>query len=326
MRHADPAAPGAEVRGPDGDLAEVLALDIGGTKTTAALVRIAADRSSAEVTSEVTVATPARDGASAVLGAALEAGERASSGSAGPVAVGLSSAGVVDVEHGLITHATSSLPGWPGTAIAPAFAERFGVPTRAMNDVHAHGLGEALFGVGREAASLLLVAVGTGIGGAQVIGGAPITGSRGAAGHVGHVTVPEADGVPCTCGRTGHLEGLASGPGILALASRLGAEPAHCADGRALAAAARTAAGPARDAYELAGTATGRVIGSLLNVLDVEAVALAGGVVGASDVWEDALHRGVAREAMDVVASTPVLPARAGSRAALLGAAAWAID
>jgi glucokinase len=303
---------------------EVLSLDIGGTKTTAARVRISSDRSAAEVVAEETVPTPAAAGAAAVLEAALEVGERVLAPGPSPAAVGISTAGVVDVASGTITHATSSLPGWPGTPVARTFAERFGVPARAMNDVHAHGLGEALFGVGREASSLLLVAVGTGIGGAQVIDGAPVLGARGAAGHVGHVSVPEAHGVPCTCGRTGHLEGLASGPGILGLAARLGAPSDQCADGRALAAAALAQEGPAREAYRVAGTATGRAIGFLLNVLDVRTVALAGGVVGASTVWDDALRAGLAREAMDVVADTPVVPAQAGSRAALLGAAAWA--
>ncbi|MFE5776867.1 ROK family protein [Brachybacterium sp. NPDC056505] len=310
----------------------VLALDIGGTKIAAARVSIAADRSRAEVLEETTVPTPAREGARAVLEAALDAGSRmigdasrAGAAEARISAVGISTAGVVDVARGEITHATSSLPGWPGTRVTAAFTERFGIPARALNDVHAHGLGEALFGTGRDASSLLLVAVGTGIGGAQVVDGRPVVGVRGAAGHVGHVTVPEAASVSCTCGRVGHLEGLASGPGILDLARRLGADAAQCADGPALAAASRAADGPAREAYRLAGLATGRVIGSLLNVLDAQTVALAGGVVGASEVWDDALRQGVAREAMDVVSATPVVPARAGARAALLGAAAWAI-
>ncbi|MBK0331094.1 ROK family protein [Brachybacterium sp. MASK1Z-5] len=340
---------GSEAAAAGGAALTVLALDIGGTKITAARVRIAPDRSRAEVLEEATVPTPAREGARAVLEAALDAashvtGDPSGSGSrtggvsrtgvasrAGAAddrlsAVGISTAGVVDVARGEITHATSSLPGWPGTRVAAAFTERFALPARALNDVHAHGLGEALFGTGRDASSLLLVAVGTGIGGAQVVDGRPVVGVRGAAGHVGHVTVPEAASVPCTCGRVGHLEGLASGPGILDLARRLGANAAQCADGPALATAARAADGPAREAYRLAGLATGRVIGSLLNVLDAETVALAGGVVGASEVWDDALRQGVAREAMDVVAATPVVRARAGSRAALLGAAAWAIS
>ena len=109
------------------------------------------------------------------------------------------------------------------------------------------------------------------------------------------------------------------------LAARLGAVPS-LRDGRALAAAAAAGDEPALEAYRVAGQATGRVIGALLNVLDPEVVALTGGVPEAGGPWHDAVREGIAREAMDVVAGTPVLEARAGSHAALLGAAARALD
>ena len=240
-------------------------------------------------------------------------------------AVGLSSAGVIDSGRGRVTHATSSLTGWAGTDVLTPFAERFGVPVSVLNDVHAHGLGEARCGVGRGRSSLLLVAVGTGIGGCHVLGGHAVVGAHGAAGHVGHLPVPEAEGIPCPCGRSGHLEGLASGPGIVQLAARLGADPS-LREGRALAAAAAAGDETAREAYRVAGHATGRVLGGLLNVLDPEVVALTGGVAEAGAGWFEAVTRGIAQEAMDVVADTAVLPASAGSHAALLGAAARALE
>lgn len=303
----------------------VLALDIGGTKTTAALVETGA--ASARVLAAETEPTPARHGASAVLDRALDLAAQVRDGAPGTVrAVGIASAGVVDTARGVITHATDSLPGWPGTDLAGAFGARFTLPVRVLNDVHAHGVGESRFGIGRDAASLLLVAVGTGVGGCHVVADDAISGAHGAAGHVGHVIVPEAESVVCSCGRLGHLEGLASGPGILALARRLGAADAVTADGRALAAAAREGDEVACRAYDIAGFATGRVIGGLLNVLDPEIVALTGGVAAVGEPWRSALHRGIAEQAMDVVAATPVRDAAAGVHAALLGAAAIALD
>ena len=139
-----------------------------------------------------------------------------------------------------------------GTDVVTPFAERFGVPVSVLNDVHAHGLGEARFGVGRGRSSVLLIAVGTGIGGCQIVDGAPVLGAHGAAGHVGHLPVPEAAGVPCPCGRIGHLEGLASGPGIVQLAARLGAD-GSLSDGPRLAAAAAAGDTVAREAYRVAG-------------------------------------------------------------------------
>lgn len=307
----------------------VLALDLGGTKIRGALVRGAgpedALRGAAPRLERVAeVATPATAGPEAILAAAADLAEQVRSGTR-VRAVGLSSAGVIDSDRGRVTHATASLTGWAGTDVRTPLADRFGAPVSVLGDVHAHGLGEARFGIGRDRASLLLVAVGTGIGGCHVIEGKAVLGSHGAAGHVGHVPVPEADGVTCPCGRVGHLEGLASGPGIVQLAARLGADPS-LQDGHALAAAAAAGDRTAVEAYRIAGLATGRVIGALLNVLDPEIVALTGGVSEAGAPWQDAVRRGIAQQAMDVVASTPVLAATAGSHAALLGAAARALE
>src|SRR5699024_8738537 len=187
-----------------------------------------------------TLATPAAAGPEAVIAAALEVSEQVR-GKPRLRAVGIASAGVIDTDRGRVTHATGSLTAWAGTDLAGPFAERFGVPVAVLNDVHAHGLGEARSGVGAGRSSMLLMAVGTGIGGCHVRDGEVILGARGAAGHIGHLPVPEAQGVPCPCGRSGHLEGLASGPGIVRLAARLGARDQHGrtpADGHALARAA----------------------------------------------------------------------------------------
>ncbi|WP_394215156.1 ROK family protein [Brachybacterium vulturis] len=310
----------------------VLALDLGGTKIRGALVHGAeplrtdhrAERAAPHLERVAETPTPATAGPSAILDAVAELAERICSGSR-VSAVGLAAAGVIDSGRGHVTHATASLAGWAGTDVRTPLEGRFGVPVSVLGDVHAHGIGEARFGTGGDRASMLLIAVGTGIGGCHVIGGSAVLGSHGAAGHVGHVPVPEAAGVPCPCGRTGHLEGLASGPGIVQLARRLGAD-ASVHDGHSLAAAAAAGADPALTAYRIAGLATGRVIGGLLNVLDPEVVALTGGVAEVGGAWREAVSRGIAQEAMDVVADTPVLPATAGSHAALLGAAARALD
>lgn len=291
----------------------ILAIDLGGTKTTAALV------SDATTSRVQTVPTPARDGAERVLASALDLARRVAA-DAPITGVGIASAGVINPHTGVVESATDALPGWAGTRLAEAFATEFGVPTRALNDVHAHGLGEAVHGAGAGQGSLLLVAVGTGIGGAQVVRGQVHTGAHHVAGHVGHLAVPEAAELTCPCGRTGHLEGLASGPGILAAFQRAGG---HAADTREVAELAAHGDSLARTTVDTAGWATGRVIGGLLNVLDPDVVVVTGGVAAVGAPWWDALRRGVARDAMDHVAHTPIEPARHGVNAALLGAAHW---
>lgn len=271
-----------------------LTIDIGGTKIAAAMVT-----DDGVVTTRQLEATPATEGADAVLAAAIAVGRRAAAGYA-VARVGVSTAGVVDSSSGIITHATDLIRGWAGTELGARLAAGFGAPVHCLNDVHAHALGEAVHGAGRDARSMLLVAVGTGIGGAHVIDGNVVTGSRGAAGHLGHVTVPEslAADLLCSCGRTGHLEAFASGSAL-------------------------AAAGPGDDGRDLlarAGRATGTVIGSLLNVLDPDLVVLSGGVSRAGEPWLGALREGVRSSAMDVVAESPIVLAERGDDAAHLGA------
>ena len=305
---------------------QVVALDLGGTKTTAALVEVGG--TTARVLHRRTRPTPAADGAAAVLAsavslaAAVVAEAVAESGTTTPVAVGIASAGVIDPFRRVVTHATDHLPGWPGTDLAGAFSEQFGLPVAALNDVHAHGLGEALFGAGVGHTSMLLVAVGTGIGGCHVIDGVPVLGASFSAGHIGHIAVPEATGVPCPCGRIGHLEGIASGPGIHAgFLAREGV----AADTREIAALAASGDARATAVIRGAGFATGRMIGGLLNVLNPEVVVLTGGVAEIGALWLDAVRAGVAHDAMDVAAATALLPATVGVEAALLGAAHWSL-
>lgn len=304
-----------------------LALDIGGTKINAAVVeQCTLDSGGTDLRLRGQVLrrpTPAQEGPQAVVDAAIALGRQVLDADKRPRpdAVGLASAGIIDVATGSVTHATDSLPGWPGTRLADALTDAFDAPCAVLNDVHAHGLGESLCGVGAEAASLLMVAVGTGIGGALITAGEVVTGAHGAAGHIGHMPCPEAQDVPCTCGRTGHLEGLASGPGIAAAYARRTASAPTAITARDV--AARAAAGEplALEMLHTAGLATGRMIGGLLNTLDPAVVAVTGGVSETGPLWWEALHEGVGLEAMDAVAGTPVLEATAGSHAALLGAA-----
>lgn len=306
----------------------VLALDIGGTKIAAAVV--AADGAVGPVWR---VPTPARDGAAAVVAAAVGAGRAALAGE-GVDLIGIGSAGVIDPATGLVTHATEALPGWAGTPLAREVTTGLGATAYALNDVHAHALGEARHGAGRGLRDVLVIAVGTGVGGALVHDGSVVVGAHAGAGHVGHVAVAEAAGLPCPCGRTGHLEALASGTGIAAAHARAlsssgaGWSPRPGtltgADVAALAATTGAEGALARAVLARAGRALGQVVGGLLNVMDPDIVVLTGSVASAGELWWEAVRAGIAEQAMDLVRSTPFVAATAGPEAALLGAAAHA--
>ena len=299
----------------------ILAADIGGTKINLALVDPTA--TPAHLHDVQTCPTPAHEGPSAVLEAVAHLGRKAleTAGLTACDAVGIATAGIVDQATGTITHATDSIRGWAGTPVAKFVADTFGAPCSVLNDVHAHGLGETMHGTGRDLPSLLMVAVGTGIGGALITGGEVATGTHGLTGHIGHVPCAEATGAPCTCGREGHLEGFASGPGIAAAYARHAGLPIGSVETRDVAARAADGEETAAEVLTAAGFATGRIIGGLLNTFDPAAVAITGGVTATGPIWWQALRAGVRHDAMDPVSTTPVREATAGNHAALLGAA-----
>ncbi|MFG2164944.1 ROK family protein [Micromonospora chersina] len=291
----------------------VIGIDIGGTKTAAALV----DRAG-RVLQRREAPTPARSGPEAVLAAAARLAADLLDAAPGPVGVG--TAGTVDPATGTIRYATDSLPGWTGTPVADALAARLGRPVRVTNDVNAAALGECWAGAGRDHAHVLLVAVGTGLGGALVRDGRVEAGARGAAGEVGHLPAPGAERLRCGCGRHGHLEAIASGSG---LAAAYAVETGTEVTGRSV--ADRAAAGDevARRVVDRAGAALGAALAGLVALLDPDAVLVAGGAAGALLPAASAAYTA---EVPAGWADVPLRPAALGADAVLVGAARLAMD
>jgi len=306
-------------------MTRIVGLDIGGTKIASALVTL--EKGEAPVLEYVDkIPTEAKLGGAHVLANAIASARRVIEAAGGKVdGIGVSSAGVIDPATGDVTYANEIMPGWGGTHLGVELEKAFGVPARVLNDVHAHALGEARWGGGREAGSCLVVAVGTGIGGAFVEDGHIMLGAHNEAGHIGHVSCTDAAGVPCSCGATGHLEPIAAGPGIIDRYVELGGE-STLADGTPIDGAEidrRAAAGDeaAIAAEARSGHAIGEVLGSLVNMLDPDCVILSGSVAQCGDAWHDAMDRGWHEAVMPPVAKTPVVSGELGGDAPLIGAA-----
>ncbi|MBO2463546.1 ROK family protein [Actinomadura violacea] len=266
------------------------ALDIGGTKIAAAL----ADPDGT-VLCRGRVPTPA-GGGDAVLAAAaaLLTGLAGPGGLAGRGvrAVGVGAPGVIDAATGRVASATGVLPGWAGTAVRDVLSATTGLPVAVVNDVRAMAYGEARAGAGTGYHRVLHVSVGTGVGGALTTGGDLDHGAHGTAGELAHLLVPEQGPVPCGCGRRDHLEAVASGPAIAATG----------------------------DAPR-AGALLGRALAGLLAVVDPDAVVIGGGVAQIGPPYLDAVAAAFRDEALPPLRATPIVPARLGTDAPLVGAA-----
>ncbi|OMH36977.1 ROK family protein [Tersicoccus sp. Bi-70] len=306
----------------------VIGLDVGGTKISAGLVTADGD-----VRHEASVTTPATAGPDAILTAMVTLvrpiAAAAEAEGCPALGLGVGAAGVIDPATGAVTAATDHLRSWAGTPVADRLTTATGLPVRVVNDVHAHALGEARRGAGTGQATVLLVAAGTGLGGAIVVDGRVLTGSRGIAGHLGHVPSPEAAGLPCSCGRTGHLEAVASGAGLLERYrstmpvrqmddGSVGPSAASGADVSRLAAAGDPAALSCVDG---SAAALGRAIGGWINTLDPDVVIVTGGLAQAGPRWWTRLRAAADTETIPAATGCPVVPAALGARAALIGAA-----
>lgn len=295
-------------------------VDIGGSKIAAAVV----DHDGRILRSHQAT-TPAREGRKAILTSVLTAIDEVSDDH--PIgAVGVGAAGVVS-SQGAVVSATNLLSGWTGTDIAgclrPGLSDRgINGPVTVVNDVHAHGAGEAWCGAGAGKELVLLIAVGTGLGGALLNHGLPLTGAHGASGHLGHVRAPGAAGLPCSCGAIGHLEAVASGYGIVQLYHRLGGDASVSS---AQEVSGRENADPmAAEALATSAAALGASVGDLVNIVDPELVIISGSVSRAGTTWWTELRTAANQATLGITTDTPIVPGMLGEHAGVIGAAGLA--
>lgn len=245
--------------------------------------------------------------------------------------VGIGLPGLVD-RNGVLRFAPN-LKGAEGLA-ADVLVERLGKPVRAENDATCAAWGERLHGAGAGFDDVLLVTLGTGIGGGIVAGGRLLLGANGFAGEVGHMVI-DAHGPPCPCGRQGCWERFGSGTGLGRLA-REAAEAGKAARMVALAGgdpeevrgehATIAAAGGDGEAVAVLEAFSGWVamgLANLANLLDPQVIIVGGGLVEAGDVLMDPLRAAFAEELIGggLRSPVPVVAARLGARAGAMGAA-----
>ncbi|GAA1757421.1 ROK family protein [Agromyces humatus] len=306
----------------------VVAVDVGGTKTAAALVD-----AEHTILDTATAPTPAADGPGAVIATIVDLASTLLSRTepARVRAAGIGTAGVVDVPRGAIISATDTFAGWPGTPVAARVADelvRIGVgavPVHVQNDVDACALGEARYGAARGASDAVVVAVGTGVGAGVIVGGRVIRGARHVAGEIGHLPIAGADHLRCPCGRPGHLEALGSGIGMHRHYLALGGDPA-VADARRIVARADSGDAIARRALEESAAAVGRALAGVATLLDPECIVVTGGVTGIGEEWWLPMERAFRDELIDVLTDLPLRRGELGGAAQLYGAAAAAWD
>jgi glucokinase len=313
----------------NGAVLEAIGVDVGGTRTAA--LRVTAEGT---IIDRVSSSTPAEDTA-ATLGAMVDSVRAMLTPEV--AAIGIAAAGLVETGTEVLRFAPNIA--WRDVNLVAMVEGETGLPVSADNDNTAAAWGELRCGAAQGCEHVLLVGVGTGIGGGIVIGGSLLRGKNGFAGEIGHIVV-EPDGERCGCGNLGCWETVASGAAILRegrwavehgshsiLAEIASGDPARVT-GEMVTEAARAGDPTARGILVEVGHRLGEGIAGLVNVLDPEIVVVGGGASAAGDLLLEPARASFRTTVEGFVhrPDVPIVVAELGNDAGGVGAALLALE
>jgi len=297
-----------------------IGLDLGGTNLRAAAI----DRSG-KMLDKISGATNFTEGREAVLGDIVAAIQklRDRHGAAAFGGIGVGVPGFIRIKEGFITN-SNNLPYLEDFPVRDEIERRLGAKVVLENDANAAALGEKWIGAGREADDLVLLTLGTGVGGGIISGGHILRGFVGMAGEVGHTTVVP-NGNPCGCGNQGCLEKYASATAVTAMAHLM-----HLGEGLSskdvydLARQPGEVGDKARDIWRVVGESLGIALATMVNTFNFPLYLLSGGMLPAWEFFAPHMLRTVERRSFTyraTKADTRIAQATLGNEAGLYGAA-----
>jgi glucokinase len=292
-----------------------IGVDLGGTN-----LRVAAVDETGKMLDKIATSTHLKGGRDAVLTEMVNAieGLRTRLGEHSLAGVGVGVPGFIQMDKGIIV-GSPNLPEFNHYPVRDEIGRRLGAPVILENDANAAALGEKWIGAGRDVSDLVLLTLGTGVGGGIIIGGRVLRGQTGAAGELGHMTV-SPNGYPCGCGNHGCLEKQASATAISVMARLVGLGPNLTAEDVYKLAVAGD--GNAKLVFRSMGEALGVALASLINIFNFPLYLLSGGPLPAWDFFAPAMLAEVERRSFTFRnAPTRIERAALGNEAGLYGAA-----
>jgi glucokinase len=309
------------------------ALDIGGTKTIAAIVGDQGKIYKKEVfPTAVTDCYTHLDDCLNVLRNILKALNIEESALAG---IGVTLPGIVNSEEGILILAAYEK--WENIPVSSYISERFhNIGVFCENDVNACAIGERLFGLGKKYENYIWITVSTGVGGAVVNESKLVKGVHGFAGELGHLKVEYEKQELCPCGQLGCLETHGSGTAINRYIQRAIEEDQEFAkafvaadlkqDASGCAVLARSGNKTANEIFIKAGDYLGRGISYCANILNPQAVIIGGGVAASLDLLLPGIVASIEKNTFKPMQEVEIIKTALGYEAALLGAAALVIQ
>ena len=296
------------------DALRVIGVDVGGTKTLAAVVN-----RDGEI--EQQVEHPTEVSSQNALLARLDAIVEELRGGREIAALGFGIPSRVDQRTGRAV-ASVNIP-LANVDFRDRMRERHGLPVGIDNDANAATIGEWHAGAAKGVRNVVMLTLGTGVGGGLILAGRPFRGTTGVGAELGHIVIG-LDGPPCGCGGHGHLESYAAGRVADAAARRLYGEGS---DGHELVERANNGEREAVEALAEIGRALGAGVASFVNVFEPEIVVVGGGFGSAGELLLGPAREVLAREGLEPARDTVrVVPAELGFYAGVIGAGMIAFE
>lgn len=289
---------------------EVIGVDLGGTA-----IKLGRFLSNGTCLESLTIPTPQPATPEAVM-STIEQGVQQLNQQKKAIALGIGTPGPTDAQ-GRIALLAINLSGWHNVPLAQTLEEKTGLKTSIANDANCAGLGEAWLGAGKNYQNLILLTLGTGVGGAIILNGKLFTGHLGSAAELGLITL-NPEGPPCNSGNNGSLEQYVSATAIYRDTHKTPAELGQLAENNDLSALTFWQNYGKKLAYGLT---------SLIYVLTPEAIIIGGGVCASSKFFFPSVEAEIEKR---VLATSRVglklMVAQLGNQAGIVGAAKLALD
>jgi glucokinase len=292
-----------------------IGVDLGGTN-----LRIAAVDEQGHLVEKVTLGTKVSLVRDQVIDAMCDAIQRLETKyrhSAALLGIGIGVAGIIDLQTGTVRE-SPNLPGWADYPVLAEIERRLKTRVILENDANAAALGEHWLGAAKNFPDMAMITLGTGVGGALVLGGKIFHGMTGMAGEFGHTTI-EPEGNPCGCGNRGCLEQYASATAVVrmameavasggapALANAVQSDPEFSA--KSIYNLAIQGDEDARRIFRRVGRALGIALATLVNSLNLPMHVIGGGVSSAWEAFSPAIFEELRERSMVYAATAPPDP------------------
>ena len=288
---------------------EVIGIDLGGTA-----IKLGRFQEDGTCLQSLNIPTPQPSTPEAVL-EVMVAGVQELNVNQQAIAIGVGTPGPADAK-GKVAKIAINLVGWQDIPLGYWLEEKTGLPAILANDANCAGLGEAWLGAGKKFKNLILLTLGTGVGGAVVLDGKLFTGRLGTAGELGLITL-NPDGPPCNSGNNGSLEQYVS---VAAIRRQTGKEPEEWGK------RARAGDQEALKFWRNYGRLLGAGLTSSIYILTPEAVVIGGGVSASAEFFFPTALAEIERRVMATSrVDLKLVRAEVGNDAGMVGAAklAW---